>query len=118
MAPRKTAAQRTAAATPPEAPLETLVAQADAEGLQLEDATSNPEPENVDALRYDPNRTGAPEPYVAKNWPHAARPQIVGQLFDAADALGYPHDVVRSTSDGFRYPENLDRYLFPSEYRS
>jgi hypothetical protein len=72
--------------------------------------------QDVDALRYDPNRPGTPEPYVARNWPHAARGRIATQLFEAADVLGYPVDVVRSTSDGFRYPENLDRYLFPSEY--
>lgn len=90
------------------------------------DPTPDPDPDIVepeqetgdaDALQYDPNRLGAPEPYVHKGWPHVARGQIVRQLFEAADVLNYPHDVIRSTSDGFRYPESIDRYLFPSEYR-
>lgn len=144
MAPRKTAAERAAEAaeaaaaaeetqvvqtvsdesSPPEVPLEDLAAKADAEGLQLEDATGDdvvePEQETGDAdtLQYDPNRLGAPEQYVHKRWPHAARGRIVRQLFDAADVLGYPADVIRSTSDGFKYPESIDRYLFPSEYRA
>lgn len=127
MPPRKTVTRRAAEpeAATPEVPLEELAAKAAAEGLQLEDATGDadgndaPEPEtevDVDVLRYDPNRLGSPEPYVHKRWPHAARGRIANRLFDAADVLGYPHDVVRSTSDGFKYPENLDRYLFPSEY--
>lgn len=153
MAPRKTAAERAAEAAaaaeetqvvqtvddesaPPEVPLEDLAAKADAEGLQLEDATGDgadgnddptPDPDAVepeqetgdaDVLQYDPNRLGAPEQYVHKRWPHAARGRIVRQLFDAADVLGYPADVIRSTSDGFKYPESIDRYLFPSEYRA
>jgi hypothetical protein len=80
--------------------------------------SAKPEDPETDELRYDPNREGAPEPYVSRKWPHAARAEIVGQLFDAAAKLGYPQDAVRSTSDGFRYPENIDRYLYPSEYKS
>ena len=98
MAPRKTAAQRRAA-----------------------EAETKPEPEektgDADALRYQgADRLGAPEPYVHKRWPHAARGDLATQLLNAAERLGYPADVVRSTSDGFRYPEGIDRYLFPSEY--
>jgi hypothetical protein len=170
MSPRKTAAERAAEAeaaaaeetqtadesapaeetqsaddAAPEVPLEDLAARADAEGLQLEDATGDdsdpldpqpdpdadgndgdqdpdvvePDPEqtgDAEGLQFDPNRLGAPEPYVHKRWPHAARGRIVAHLFDAADVLGYQPDVIRSTSDGFKYPENIDRYLFPSEY--
>lgn len=90
MSPRKTAAQRAA---------------------EAEQETGD-----ADALRYVANRLGAPEPYVHKKWPHAARGNIATQLLTAATVLGYPVDVVRSTSDGFRYPEGIDRYLFPSEY--
>lgn len=99
MAPRKSAAQRAAEAAEAEQPQET------------------PETGDADALRYQgADRLGAPEPYVHKKWPHAARGDLATQLLAAATVLGYPTDVVRSTSDGFRYPEGIDRYLFPSEY--
>ena len=99
MSPRKTAAERAA----------------ETEAAAAEESQSTGD---ADALQFDPNRLGAPEPYVAKKWPHAARGEIVAQLFDAADKLGYQSDVIRSTSDGFKYPENIDRYLFPSEYKA
>lgn len=128
MAPRKTAAERAAEeAAKQEAESVTTEPAADV------DPTPEPTPDpddvvdqewadavaraDIDDLRFDPDRLGAPEPYVAKKWPHAARPQIVRQLFEAAEELGYPADSVRSTSDGFKYPENLDRYLYPSEYQ-
>lgn len=100
MAPRKTAAAKAAEA-----------AAADAE--------QTAETGDADALRYQgADRLGAPEPYVHKKWPHAARGDLATQLLAAATVLGYPADVVRSTSDGFRYPEGIDRYLFPSEYKA
>lgn len=86
---------------------------------QTVDVVPEPEEEtgDADALRYDADRVGSPEPYVHKRWPNAARGNIASQLLKAAETLGYPADVVRSTSDGYRYPQNIDRYLFPSEYR-
>lgn len=87
---------------------------ADAQAPEVETAQTTGD---ADTLRYDPARLGAPEPSVHRKYPHAARGNIAGQLLAAAKELGYPLDVVRSTSDGFRYPENLDRYLFPSEYQ-
>lgn len=99
MSPRKSAAQRAA------------------EAAEAEQSQETPETGDADALRYQgESRLGAPEPYVHKKWPHAARGSIATQLLAAAKVLGYPADVVRSTSDGFRYPEGIDRYLFPSEY--
>jgi hypothetical protein len=94
MAPRKSAAQRAA------------------EAAEAEHATGDPK-----VLQFNPDRLGAPEPYVNRKYPHAARGNLATQLLAAATVLGYPADVVRSTSDGFRYPEGIDRYLFPSEYR-
>lgn len=38
------------------------------------------------------------------------------KLLEAADALDLPRSVVRSKSKGFQVPEELHRYLFPSEY--
>jgi hypothetical protein len=97
--------------TPKQVPLEELAATAAAEGLELTDETGDAE-----ALRYDPNRLGAPEPYVVRKWPHAARGKLANQLLESASLLGYPVETIRSTSDGFKYPEAVDRYLFPSEY--
>jgi hypothetical protein len=95
MAPRKTAAAKAA------------------------DTEQAAETGDADALRYQgANRLGAPEPYVHRKYPHAARGDLATQLLAAATVLGYPADVVRSTSDGFRYPEGIDRYLFPSEYKA
>lgn len=124
MAPRKTAAERAAEEAAKQETDETPTPDPD-----VVDPTPDPDDvvdqewadaiarADIDDLRFDPDRLGAPEPYVAKKWPHAARPQIVRQLFEAAEELGYPADSVRSTSDGFKYPENLDRYLYPSEYQ-
>lgn len=115
MAPRKTAAERAAEEAAKQEAEETPTPDPDVVvDQEWADAVTRAD---VDDLRFDPDRLGAPEPYVAKKWPHAARPQIVRQLFEAAEKLGYPADSVRSTSDGFKYPENLDRYLYPSEYQ-
>lgn len=46
----------------------------------------------------------------------SVRGQMATKLLEAADALDLPRSVVRSKSKGYQVPEELHRYLFPSEY--
>lgn len=45
-----------------------------------------------------------------------ARGQMATKLLDAAEHLGLGPEVIRSQSEGFLVPEEVHRYLFPSEY--
>lgn len=47
--------------------------------------------------------------------PHV-RGQMATKLLEGAEKLGMEPSVVRSQSEGFKVPEELHRYLFPSEY--
>lgn len=45
-----------------------------------------------------------------------ARGLMATKLLDAAEHLGLGPEVIRSQSEGFLVPEEVHRYLFPSEY--
>lgn len=45
-----------------------------------------------------------------------ARGSMATKLLEAADELGLGPEVVRSQTEGFQVPEELHRYLFPSQY--
>lgn len=45
---------------------------------------------------------------------HADRSDMVGQMFDAATALGVERHEIRSVSEGFNVPRAVAHYLFPS----
>lgn len=59
---------------------------------------------------------GIPVNYVLMEIDRSARGQMATRLLEAADALDLPRSVVRSKSKGYQVPEELHRYLFPSQY--
>jgi hypothetical protein len=94
-------------------PVEDETAETDAPETDELDELDEPEDE-LSHLRYVPgNGYGR---YVHRKLPHAARGDVADQIIEAADRLGYPRAALGSTSDGFKVPENIDRYLFPSDY--
>lgn len=45
-----------------------------------------------------------------------ARGEMATKLLEAAEVLGLPVSVVKTTTEGFRVPVEIHRHLFPSMY--
>jgi hypothetical protein len=47
-----------------------------------------------------------------------ARGEMATKLLEAADELGLPQSVIKTTSEGFRVPTEVHQHLFPSVYEN